>query len=317
MKDFKTIDEQINILKNKSLVFNDEEDAKKKLLINNYYNVINGYKDLFLDSDGNFIKNTTFEEIFALYEFDRKLRSIFLEYILKIENSLRTLVSYNFSLFHGSDNYLRIENFDNYDKINVSNIKKTKRIKHIQSLIIGINKQLGVSIETKKYIQHYLLTYGYVPLWVLVNILSFGDICNFFKLMKQKERVIVSSNFNIKENDLSSLLGILVKTRNICAHDERLYNIIFDTGMTINDTVYHKNLQIPIINSRYKYGKNDLFAVVIALKMLLSKEDYNSFHDKVVISIMELCSNLTTVELSDVLIYMHFPYNFYDLKNMS
>lgn len=42
-------------------------------------------------------KETKFEEIYALYEFDRQLRSIFLKYILKIENSLRVLIAYYFS----------------------------------------------------------------------------------------------------------------------------------------------------------------------------------------------------------------------------
>ena len=50
MKDFKTIDEQIDLLKSRNIIFEDEENAKKILLNNNYYNIINGYKDLFLDN---------------------------------------------------------------------------------------------------------------------------------------------------------------------------------------------------------------------------------------------------------------------------
>lgn len=61
-------------------------------------------------------------------------------------------------------------------------------------------------------------------MWVLVNILSFGDISNFFKLMKQKERIEISGEFNIMEFNLSNLISILAYTRNLCAHDERLYN---------------------------------------------------------------------------------------------
>ena len=49
MKDFKTIEEQINLLKSRNVVFIDENQAKE-ILINNYYNIINGYKDLFIDS---------------------------------------------------------------------------------------------------------------------------------------------------------------------------------------------------------------------------------------------------------------------------
>ena len=53
IKEFKTIDEQIEILKSRGLAFNDEEFAKEKLLVTNYYNTINGYKKLFIDMDEN------------------------------------------------------------------------------------------------------------------------------------------------------------------------------------------------------------------------------------------------------------------------
>lgn len=43
MKVFKTIDEQITILKQRGLIIDDEEHAKKYLLSQNYYNLINGY----------------------------------------------------------------------------------------------------------------------------------------------------------------------------------------------------------------------------------------------------------------------------------
>ncbi len=102
MKEFKTIDDQVNLLKSRNIIFNDEQNNKQLLLHNNYYNIINGYKDLFLDNNNlpNYKNGTNFEKIYSLYEFDRQLRNIFLEYILKIENSLRSLVAYYFSKEH-------------------------------------------------------------------------------------------------------------------------------------------------------------------------------------------------------------------------
>ena len=100
MKDFKLVTEQVDLLKSRGMLFEDEQDAICKLLSDNYYNIINGYKDLFLDTTNNqevFKTGTTFNEIYALYEFDNQLKNIFLEYILKIENILRTQVAYHFS----------------------------------------------------------------------------------------------------------------------------------------------------------------------------------------------------------------------------
>ena len=318
MKEFKTIDEQIRLLKNKNILFEDEQKAKELLLQNNYYNIINGYKDLFIDCNNlsNYKKGTKFEEIYSLYEFDRQIRSIFLEYILKIENLLRSLIAYYFSQKYGNDNYLVLDNFETYRHICAAQKTKQNQIKHIQNLIGNINKNLSQNIENK-YINHYLIQYGFIPLWVLVNILSFGDICNFYKLMKQSERVAISKEFNIAETDLTSLLNILCKTRNLCAHDERLYNYEFQTYTSINDTKYHCLLNIQKTNNRYINGKNDLFAVVIALKLLLTEEDYNKFHHKLFSRIKSIQSKLKTITVNDVLNAMNFPDNWHDILKMS
>lgn len=49
-KPFKTYDEQIEILSNRDLDINNSEYAKIILSQVNYYNLINGYKALFLDN---------------------------------------------------------------------------------------------------------------------------------------------------------------------------------------------------------------------------------------------------------------------------
>lgn len=72
-------------IKKKELLFENENQARVILKKENYYNVINGYKDLFIEEqkdDEKFKKGVTFEEIYSLYEFDREIRIIFLKYIL-------------------------------------------------------------------------------------------------------------------------------------------------------------------------------------------------------------------------------------------
>lgn len=148
MKEFKTIDEQIELLKTRNIIFNDENKAKEILLNGNYYNIINGYKDLFLNPENkNLYKSgTTFEEIYALYEFDRQLRSLFLEYILKIENSMRALIAYYFSQEYGNDNYLKLDNFETFSNTHTTKEKKQKQIKFIQNLLGNINKNIANNI---------------------------------------------------------------------------------------------------------------------------------------------------------------------------
>ena len=86
MKEFKTLEEQIDLLKSRGLVFLDETFALTKLREDNYYSVINGYKDLFLDQNNQnkFITGATFEEIYSLFEFDRTIKNIFLDNIIVV-----------------------------------------------------------------------------------------------------------------------------------------------------------------------------------------------------------------------------------------
>lgn len=225
MKEFKTIDEQIELLKSRGLTFENEKFAKNMLLQNNYYNIINGYKELFIKPNTKdiFLKGTTFEEIFALYKFDKSLKDIYLEYILKIENNIKSMIAYYFSENNGNDNYLKLSNFENFNDIHsISLEKKQKRIKIIQELISNINKEISKTIDTKDYMQHYMINYGFVPLWVVVNVLSFGQISKFFELMKQKERILISRHYNVDNNDLIQFVKLLAYFRNLCAHDDRI-----------------------------------------------------------------------------------------------
>ena len=45
----KKVEEQIEILKNKGIIFKDEEKAKKIILRENFYNLTTDYDDIFLN----------------------------------------------------------------------------------------------------------------------------------------------------------------------------------------------------------------------------------------------------------------------------
>lgn len=318
LKEFKTIDEQIEILKNRGLVFDDEEFAKEKLLETNYYNTINGYKKLFVTTDVNgndiFKNNAKYEELFYLSEFDRSMRTVYLENILKIENRLKTLVAYYFSEEYGHDNYLKIDNFDTLKTSSNKDEVVEKRIKNIQYLISSIQKEIADSIEKKDYINHYIMKHGYVPLWVLVNALSLGTISKFYEFMKQPLRVKIAKHFNVNEGDLCIYIKMLAFWRNLCAHDERLYDSTSFKKISLPDTKYHSALNIPIQGNQYIQGKNDLFALTIVLRILLSEKDFNHFYNKVNGRIYSIANKLESISIEDIKKTMGFPYGWGQIR---
>ena len=92
-KTFKTIDEQIQILKDKNLIIEDVEFAKEILLRENYFFIM-GYRTLFIkNKEKKFIPGVTFDELYALFTFDRNFRNILLKNIFIIENELKSVIS--------------------------------------------------------------------------------------------------------------------------------------------------------------------------------------------------------------------------------
>lgn len=181
-KIFKTIDEQIDILKSRNIIIEDYSKAYNLLSKNNYYYLINGYKDLFVDNtskEEKYINGTKIEEMYALYEFDKDIKINFLKYLLLIENEIDTYIAYEFSKSYGHKNYLIPANFCN------SNSQQFLIEKFIKDVDLEIDYQYKNSNEM---IRHYLDNYKYIPLWVLVRILSFGKISKFYSLMKPKEQ---------------------------------------------------------------------------------------------------------------------------------
>ncbi|MDR2569750.1 MAG: Abi family protein, partial [Oscillospiraceae bacterium] len=107
---FMTTNAQMRLLRGRGLHISGSYE-KRILEKENYYNVINGYKSLFLDNtyqgqDECYKAGTQFKELYALFLFDRELRSLFLRYILEVENNVRSIIAHDFSKKYGHDNYL-------------------------------------------------------------------------------------------------------------------------------------------------------------------------------------------------------------------
>lgn len=311
MKEFKTYQEQIEILKSRGIVINNEEFALEKLQEDNYYNIINGYKDLFIDSN-QYIQGTTFEEIYSLFEFDRNLKSILLKNILIVENILRTLIAYNFSLKYGNDNYLKIDNFETLKNSGCKKEKYQERIEQIQKLICNMQLDIANNIKKKPYINHYILNYGFVPLWVLVNAISLGRLSQFYSLMDQSVRINVSRKWNVKENELNQFIKNLSYFRNLCAHDERVYNATIN--QPIPDTIYHYKLNLKKKDNNFIQEKSDLFSLIISLKMLLPNDKFNTMCNQIEGRMKSLEKKIFVINPQKIFDKMGFPLNWIQIK---
>ena len=306
-KQFKNLDEQLEILKHKGLVVHDEKFAKRVLLRENYF-FLNGYRHLFYkyDTDKNFIPGTTFEELYSLFLFDRSIRNVLFKYLLVIENNLKSITSYQLSKKYGyrERDYLKVKNFTN----------NPEKARQVNDLLKKMKRQIRVNGVQHSATLHYVSNYGYIPLWILVKVLSFGIVSEMFSILKSEDQKEICKVYNIDVDEFITYLPILANYRNLCAHED----ILFEnrTQKEIDDTIYHKLLDIKKEDGEYIYGKTDLFALLIIMRQCLQQEEFKNMTIELDNVIETLNYNLSSIKLDKVLDRMGFPMNWKELAKI-
>lgn len=319
---YRDVREQIQIQADRGLIISNDPNTHRIIEAENYYKLFNGYKDLFLDrtkTNEEYLSGTEFCEIYSLYLFDRELRNLFIRYILEIENNVKSVLSRVFSKKYGYDNYLKISNFDTYVKKGERQTSAQK-IGEISNLIADLQHEVARQLsKNNSMISHYMLEYGYVPLWVLVNTLTLGSVSVFYSNLKQKDQNDIGRFFQLKPDELKVILQLLSLYRNACAHDERFYNLkAVNRNMRPNNikaTPIHASLGIPKNQgNNYVAGVNDLFAIVIIFKIMLSDASFQRFFTALDGLVNELTGSLHTISISVVEKSMGFVPNWRDIQ---
>ena len=304
---FKSLDEQIEILRGKGLIIEDEDYAREVLLRENYF-FLNGYRVLLMNSvtDKTFVVGSTFRELYGIFLFDRTFRNILFKNLLIVENQLKSVISYQLSKKYGyrDKDYLNSKNFTN-DK------SKSRRVKDV---IEKMKRQVRVNGMHHMATMHYMNNYGYIPLWVMVKVLSFGIMCELYFILKPEDQVMIADTFGVTTNYLENFLPILSNYRNLCAHEDIVYEHRTEKGIV--NTPYHEKMGIPIMDDEYIYGKDDLFAVFIILKYLLRKDDFRLFMKEVEYEIEKLDGIVNSIPIEKILDRMGIPKNYMELVNL-
>ena len=219
---------------------------------------------------------------------------------------MRSIISHDFSMKYGHDNYLKIDNFNN----NPSDLSD------VADLISILHREIANQIRKKNpMILHYIFSYGYVPLWVLVNIISLGTLSKFYSLLEQKDQNDIGKHFNLKPQDMKTYLKNLSLARNWCAHDERLFDKRVKSQIISNSI--HINLAIPTgKHKQYAMGKDDIFSLVIIFKLLLPQKAFVKFISSLNKLIVSLSGKLYTISLNDVKEKLGFPSNWLQIRDI-
>jgi abortive infection bacteriophage resistance protein len=239
-----TYPQQLEILKNRGLVVDDEPFAMHCLEHLNYYRLSAYRFPLAVQGDPDtFLPGTTFDELWALYHFDRTLRRLVLDASKRVEISVRSKWAYLLGHKYGPQAYEDPSLFDDrraYDKI-----------------MQNLDKELQRSRED--FVKHFSRKYGMrrPPIWAACEVCSFGQVSHFFKALKAPvDRQAIATCYNLDERILGSFLHHLTVVRNHAAHHGRLWNRKFPLTFVLPRNADFKRLFEAFVLEEFKKNLN-------------------------------------------------------------
>lgn len=253
-----TIEEQIENLKSLGLTVSDENFAKKILNDISYFRLVKAYSINLKPKNGNYIAQTTFEQLVDLYLFNANFRQIIFPEIEKIEINVRCRIANYFGQQYGVLGYLDANNF----------VRKEYHAEFLADIKEEIRRN-----SRAPFVRNFLENYegGTLPIYALVEIFSFGTLSKFYKNMHNNDKRAIAKTFGIGYTYMESWLESISYVRNICAHYGRLYN----AKLSKTPILYKEYMQAGI-------GNNRIFGVLLCIKHLLIHDTHwNQFADKI------------------------------------
>jgi abortive infection bacteriophage resistance protein len=164
----------------------------------------------------NFVPDTTLDMIWDRYNFDRRLRTLVLDVIERIEVAVRTRLIYHFAHAHGAFGHLEPNNLPGLKRISDYLEWRTKLVEETEQA------------RNEQFVRHFFTKYGdthrELPIWMLCELMSFGSLLTFARGIAPAMQQTVAGDFGLPDELFFSWLRSLYALRNACAHHSRIWN---------------------------------------------------------------------------------------------
>jgi abortive infection bacteriophage resistance protein len=243
--------EQLLLLRERGLKFEAVELSETFLRDNNYYR-LNYYFKKCREGLETFTTVCHFEEIIDIYEFDKWMRISLLSILEPIEIKIRSNIAYNLGLKYGPGCFYNKGLFDLYFYTKIES-----------AFAAELDKNRNLS-----FVIHHLNNYdGKFPIWVIVELFTFGQLSKFYSALQSEDKEMLSTDlYNLDSKYLKNWLHALSLLRNICAHYGPLYRKEFVSPPLLG------NLFGPNV------GKNNsLFGMLLVIKRLSDTDRWELF----------------------------------------
>ena len=246
-KPFKTLTEQVSLLRERGMDVPDAAAAMQALHTVGYYR-LSGYWYIYraqvqvqeapgeptrIEVSDQFEPGTTLDRVLKLYEFDRRLRLHILDAIERIEVALRVRLGHTLGAGHPLahlDPATLDGVFTNVDDQNPVASRTYWLASEHAKWLTNVKRHEDASKE--EFVKHFRVKYGMpLPIWVVTELLTFGSLATLLAGLKQRQKNLIAASFGIFDENcdgdgaaLTKWVANLTYVRNTCAHHVRLWN---------------------------------------------------------------------------------------------
>lgn len=209
---------QIELLKERGMIFSNEAKALEALYSISYFRIANYWYQFENKDNKTFSSDCEFDRILSLYNFDRELRGIIFAAIQDVEIAFRTRVGHYMSMKYGSFWFLEGKLFKDKN-LHISCINKLKE---------------EVTRSHEEFLKEHYAKYSespYPPSWKILEVASFGTLSKLYSNLADNEvKREISRSFGLPSYQfLENWMKCAAVMRNCCAHHARLWNRRFST----------------------------------------------------------------------------------------
>jgi abortive infection bacteriophage resistance protein len=204
---------QLQQIKHRGLQVGNEARALHLLEYVSYFRLSGyWYPMLAIPKENHIFKpDSTFENAFELYCFDRKFRQLVMSELEKIEVGIRAKMIYILSHANGPFWFQNAKLFKDMGRHATSMAKLTHE----------------TSRSDEEFMKSFRLKYTdpFPPSWMMFETFSFGALSSMYTNLKPgRTKRSVAGYFGLNDTTFSSWIHSLTYIRNICAHHSRLWN---------------------------------------------------------------------------------------------
>jgi abortive infection bacteriophage resistance protein len=252
-----SLTEQVERLKERGLVIEDDDAAEAYLYDTNYYRLA-GFARQFqrdpLRGDNSFEPGTSLHQIAQLHVADAQFSRILARGLATIECTVRARLALHLALKHGETAfYLRADPY-------VKGLDDK-----VEDLLAGVRRDL--TRDKGRTVRRYApdpTDLGSVPIWVAIELLSFGTVSRLMELLGDQEpRDAVAESFGELRSTFPSTVHSLAVLRNRCAHHGQIWH----RGLTIQTPTNGKHRH----RARVRFDPHGPFAAVLAIQRMLGR----------------------------------------------